>query len=94
MPRLRFSKDARADMREIAAYIARDKPDAARKWVEKIKAKCRLLTDRSQIGERSPELGDDIRLTLVVSYVIYFRSLGSVVEIARVIRGDRDVKEL
>ena len=94
MARLRFSKDAGADLREIAAYIARDKPDAARKWVEKIRSKCRLLTDRSQIGEKHPGLGDDIRITLVGSYVIYFRDLGSVVEIARVIRGDRDVKNL
>ena len=94
MPRLRFSKDARADLRKIAAYIAQDKPDAARRWVEKIKAKCHLLTDRSQIGELRPDLGEDIRFTLVGSYVIYFRNLRSVVEIVRVIRGGRDVKDL
>jgi toxin ParE1/3/4 len=91
---LRFSKDAHADLREIAAYIAQDKPDAARRWVEKIKAKCGLLTDRSQIGEMRPDLGDDIRFTLVGNYVIYFRNLGSVVEIVRIIRGDRDVEDL
>jgi toxin ParE1/3/4 len=94
MPKLRFSKVARADLHGIATYIARDKPEAARKWLEKIKAKCRLLTDRAQIGELRPDLGSGIRITLVGSYVIYFRHLGSVVEIARVIRGARDVKDL
>jgi len=94
MPRLRFSQDARSDLKEIARYIAHDKPDAARQWVEKIKSKCRLLTGHPDLGEARPDLGDDVRCTLVGSYVIFYRCSRQAVEIARVVRGDREMREL
>ncbi|MCU0983292.1 MAG: type II toxin-antitoxin system RelE/ParE family toxin, partial [Pirellulaceae bacterium] len=51
MPRLRFSRNARADLQEIARFIARDKPGAARNWIEKIKAKCYLVASHPNLGE-------------------------------------------
>ncbi len=61
MPRLRYSRDSRDDLKAIAAFIARDKPDAARRWVAKIKAKCKLLKSHPDLGESRPDLGSDIR---------------------------------
>jgi len=94
MPRLRFSRDARADLQEISHFIARDKPIAARKWVEKIKAKCRLLADYPRLGETRDDLGEGVRCTFVGNYVIFYRAVGGLVEISRVIRGDRDVRSI
>jgi toxin ParE1/3/4 len=94
MPRLRFAKDARDDLKEIARYIARDKPDAARKWVEKIKDKCHLLARHPEIGESRRDLGENVCCTLLGDYVIFFRRVGGFVEISRVIRGDRDTRTL
>jgi toxin ParE1/3/4 len=94
MPRLRFSHDARADLREIARFIARDKPSAARKWVEKLKAKCRLAAQFPELGQMRKDLGRDIRCTFVGSYVIFYRHRGAILEIARVIRGDRDIRSI
>ncbi|NLX98737.1 MAG: type II toxin-antitoxin system RelE/ParE family toxin [Rhodopirellula sp.] len=73
MPRLRFSHDARADLRDIARFIARDKPIAARRWVERIKAKCRLVAKQPDLGEIREDLGPAVRSTLVGSYVIFYR---------------------
>ena len=61
MPKLRFSAESKDDLKEIARYIANDKPSAAREWVKKIKEKCYLLASHPDIGDMRPELGDGIR---------------------------------
>ncbi len=94
MPKLRFSAESNDDLKEIARYIANDKPNAAREWVTKINEKCHLLASHPDIGEMRPELGDGIRCTYVVSYVVFFRRKDDSVEIARVIPGDRDPQSL
>ena len=94
MPRLRFSRDARVDLQEILRFIARDKPVAARKWVEKIKSKCHLLASHPKLGEARDDLGEGVRCTFVGSYVILYRHISGTVEISRVIRGDRDIRSI
>ncbi len=92
---LTYSANALRDMNELAAFITRDKPVAAAKWVENLEAKCRLLASTPEMGAEVPTLGPSIRSTYFGRYVIYYQ-LGSSnrVEILRVIAGDRDVKEL
>jgi len=90
MPRLRYSEQSKSDLKEIARFIANDKPDAARKWVSKLREKCRLASKHPEIGDERPELGDGIRSTYLGSYVIFFRRNDGFVEIVRVIRGDVD----
>jgi toxin ParE1/3/4 len=94
MPRLRFSRNARADLQEIARFIARDKPGAARKWIKTVKTKCRLVADHPKLGESREDLGPGVRTTLVGSYVIFYRILGDNLEVSRIVRGDRDVDSL
>ncbi len=94
MPRLEYSGKAKADIKNNAGYIARDNEAAARKWTAKIRKKCRLIAKYPDLGDPRPEYGPGIRTTYVGSYVIYFRRKGDVLEIVRIIRGDRDVKSL
>ena len=90
MPRLRYSAESKEDLRQIARFIARDKPGAARQWVEKLREKCRLVAKHPDVGDARPELGDGIRATYVGSYVIFFRCVEGFLEVVRVIRGDVD----
>ena len=90
MPRLRYSEQSKSDLKQIARFIANDKPDAARKWVSKRREKCRLASQHPEIGDERPELGEGIRSTYLGRYVIFFRRSDGVVEIVRVIRGDVD----
>ena len=90
MPRFRYSEKSKSDLKQIARFIANDKPDAARKWVSKLREKCRLASQHPEIGDERPELGEGIRSTYLGSYVIFFRRSDGVVEIVRVIRGDVD----
>ena len=90
MPRLRYSEQSKSDLKQIARFIANDKPDAARKWVSKLREKCRLASQHPEIGDKRPELGEGIRSTYLGRYVIFFRRNDGFVEIVRVIRGDVD----
>jgi len=94
MPRLRYSAKSTEDILEIASYIARDKPIAARNWVKQIKAKCQLIAKHPMLGDERSSLGNNVRSTYVGQYVIYFRGDDDFVEIDRVIRGDRDIQSL
>ena len=94
MPRLRYSAASKDDLKQIARFIAQDKPVAARQWVAKIREKCRVVARHPDIGDERPELGDNIRSTYVGSYVVFFRHTDGVIEIVRVIRGDRDTQTL
>ena len=88
MPRLRYSAQSKDDLKQIARFIANDKPVAARKWISKLREKCRLASQHPEIGDDRPEMGEGIRSIYLGSYVIFFRSANGFVEIARVIRGD------
>lgn len=94
MPRLRFSRNARADLKEIARFIARDKPVAARNWVERVKAKCRLVARQPGLGEVREDLGEGVHATLVGSYVVFYRVIGGNLEVSRIVRGDRDIRSV
>lgn len=52
MPRVHYSSLAAEDLLENAEYIARDKPDAAYRWVEKIEATCELLAADPEVGQQ------------------------------------------
>ena len=94
MPRLRYSDASKDDLKRIARFIAQDKPSAARQWVAKLREKCRLIAKSPDMGDPRPELGENIRSTYVGRYVVYFLRREAVVEIVRVIPGDRDTRRL
>ena len=94
MATLRFSENSRRDMEAIFDYIARDKPTAAARWIDKIEEKCELISGRPEIGEQRNEFGADIRSCVVGRYVIFYRPFSDGTEIVRIIAGDRDIRSL
>ena len=91
MSRVIFAPLAEADLDEILGYIARDKPRAAVDFVARLREKCYTLGTHSEIGQRRPELGADLRSFAVGNYVIIYRPISGGVEIARVVSGYRDL---
>ena len=89
-----YTSSAKQDLADILTYIARDKPDAAAAWVEKIEAKCLLIASQPEMGELKRQLGVDIRANVVGRYVIFHRTANDRVEILRVIPGDRNITDL
>jgi toxin ParE1/3/4 len=88
MPKLRYSDASKDDLKEIARFIAKDKPKAAREWAAKVREKCRMLAKHPDIGDDRSDVGDAIRSTYVGSYIIFFRHREGTLEIIRVRRGD------
>ena len=88
MPKLRYSDASKDDLKEIARFIARDKPTAARQWAAKIREKCRLLAKNPEVGDDRSDLGEGIRSTYVGRYIIFFRHSESALEIVRIRPGN------
>ncbi len=95
MARVHYSSLAAEDLCETAEYIARDKPEAAYRWVEAIEQTCERLALNPEMGEQRTirRLGN-CRCFTCGKYVIFFRGAADGIEIVRIVRGDRDVERL
>ncbi len=95
MPVVNYAPAAESDLVDIADYIARDKPEAARRWVERIRETCETLATQPEIGELRRGFGvPGCRSFTVGNYVIFFRATAGGIEIARVVHGSRDLRNL
>jgi len=88
--KLRWSDRARQDLREIGRYIARGSPDAARKWVSRLRRRAIKTAAIPQSGRIVPEFGKpDIREVLLGNYRIVYQVTGKAVTILTVFEGHR-----
>jgi len=95
MPTVIYSPAASNDLVDIAEYIARDKPEAARRWVQMIREKCDLLASHPRMGEERPGFGlPGCRYFTVGNYVVFFRATEDGIEVARIVHGSRDLSNL
>ena len=87
-----ITKVAERDATSIFAYIVRDNPDAAVKWIEEIERQIDSLEtfpERSPIIPESKELGRQYHHLIFGNYRTIFRIQGSKVIIMRVVHGAR-----
>lgn len=90
-----YSLEAENDLVGIADYIARDKPEAARRWVQRIFETCQTLAVQPSLGVVREEFGVvGCRSFSVGNYVIFFRPKDVGIEVARIIHGSRDLRNL
>ena len=86
-----YSPLAERDLLEIATYIARDKPQAARTFVQTLRDRCRFIAKHRDFGSARPLLaGGSLSSHVLGNYVIYFRRVEAVVEIVRILHAARD----
>jgi toxin ParE1/3/4 len=90
---LRFSPDARADLLEIAAFIAQHNPRAAARLVVRLEETCRLLATRPLIGRRRDDIEPDLHDFPVGNYLFLYDIIGGI-EIVRIVHGARDLKRV
>ena len=95
MARLTFTALAHTDLQEIHSYIAKDKPEAARRFVERLRTKARQLAETPGMGRSR---GEDLRPGLfsfpVGQYVLFYREKADGIVLVRVIHGSRDLPAL
>jgi toxin ParE1/3/4 len=85
---------ARSDLREIWKHIARDNPDAATRWRDKLEEVFLMLARHPLLGQTCNELRAGLRFSCSGNYVVYYELAGRRIRIVRVLHGARDVRRL
>lgn len=95
MPHVIHAPEADDDLEGIVDYIARDKPNAARDWLARVRQTCETLAANPEIGEiRDGFSVQGCRSFSVGNYVVFFRAIKDGIEVSRVIHGSRDMRGL
>jgi toxin ParE1/3/4 len=94
MARLTITESARADLREIGAFIAQDSPAAARRVVERLRTQARKLAATPGIGRSRKDLRPDLFSFPVGRHVLFYRPQADGIVLVRVIHGARDLPAL
>jgi toxin ParE1/3/4 len=90
MTRLRWTRRAKRDLLEIGDYIASDDPIAARRWIERLRARAVLAAKTPNAGRVVPEVGrDDVREVFVRTYRIVYRVMSREIVVLTVFEGHR-----
>ncbi|HXO22894.1 MAG TPA: type II toxin-antitoxin system RelE/ParE family toxin, partial [Thermoanaerobaculia bacterium] len=76
--------------KEIASYIARDSPEAARRWLARLQERARLAAETPFAGRVVPEFSvPDLREVLVGNYRIVYRVGSEAIQVIAVFEGHR-----
>jgi plasmid stabilization system protein ParE len=87
---VRWTERALEDLIEIGDFIAEDKPEAARAWVERLRERALIAAQAPLAGRRVPEVDrEDIRETYLRSYRILYRVVADGVVVLTIIEGHR-----
>lgn len=90
-----FSPQALADLEEIARFIARDNPETAIAWGDKLIDRAEVAGQRPMAGRVVPEIGDRmIREVLLKSYRIIYRVEPKRIVVLTITEGHRRLREL
>ena len=79
--KLRWTERSQRDLDEIERFIARDDPDAGRRWVALLEERARAAAVAPLAGRSVPEIGHaDVREVLVKRYrIVYLVRAGDIV---------------
>jgi antitoxin ParD1/3/4/toxin ParE1/3/4 len=95
MGRFLLTGPAKADIREIVAYVRERNPSAAPKVRQNLQQAMRRLADFPGIGHVRNDLSDEsLRVWAVYSYLIVYRPDTRPLQVLRIVHGARDLKRL
>ena len=94
MTRYRLTRTARSDIQEIWTYVAKDRPVAADRLIDRIYEKFRTASLHPGTGEARSDLAPGLRVVSVGNYVVIFREIPRGIEVVRVVHGARDLRRL
>ncbi len=93
MSRYRLARQAEADLDDIWSYIGieQQNPTAADSVLSALHARFSLLATQPLMGVSREEYGENLRSFVSDNYLIFYRPIDDGIEVARVIRGSRDI---
>ena len=89
-----FTDLAKADLEEIADYIACDNPKRAISFVEEIVGKCQNITIFPRSSRVQSEFSHNLRILTYKRYAICYTCDDEFVRIERIIAGERNIIDL
>jgi toxin ParE1/3/4 len=90
--RFALTSSALHDLAAIDDYVRAESPAAADRLLASLQATFALLATNPAMGRRRDELRPGLRSFPVGTYVAFYRIVGDVVEIVRVLHGRRDIE--
>jgi toxin ParE1/3/4 len=94
MASVTFSPKSRQDLIEIGDYIAKDSRGNARRFIGKLREQCERIGKAPLAYTGREDLAPGLRMAPMGRYVIFFRVLGDVVRIERVLHGARNLRAI
>ena len=96
MSRFVLTVDAKADLKEIREFIAKDDPAAAERQLMRFRQAFRRLAKFPRIGHRREDVtsSEAVLFLPVGSYVVVYRPEPKPLMIVRVLHGSRDLAAL
>ena len=90
MRTIRWTERAATDLLAIGDYITADNPDAAWRWVERLRKRAVKASRTPRGGRVVPEIGrDDVREVFVGAYRIVYRVMPREIVVLTVFEGHR-----
>ena len=86
-----FSPKSRQDLLDIGDYIAKDSLAKARSFVAKLMDQCQRIGTAPLAYPGREDLAPGLRMAPMGRYAVFFRVLGDMVRIERVLHGARDL---
>jgi toxin ParE1/3/4 len=88
--KLRWLNLALDDLDEIAGYVSKDNPDAARRMVKRLWKAAHVLTGQPEMGRPGRVHGTRELVVVNTPFVLPYRVVGAEIEILRVLHGARN----
>jgi len=93
--RVLYAPEAETDVYAIARYIAEEADlAAAYRFLDNIDEMAHLIATQPEMGRKREDLSPRLRSLPVGPFVLFYRATKGGIEIARVLRGSRDIPSL
>ena len=92
--KLRYLPAAEKDLLSILEWIAKDSPDRAISFVNKLDKRISILETFPKTGRipRHPKLRESgYRILVIESYIAFYKILGHTIQVHRIIHGSRNL---
>jgi toxin ParE1/3/4 len=93
MPRVDKTSQSEQDEFDIALYIARDNPAAAKRLLQRFDRKLERLAEFPGLGRSRDDLMPGLRSYPIKKYLLLYRAVDDGIELLRVLHGMRDLKK-
>ncbi len=89
-----IAPEAIQDLKEITHYLANFNLDTSENFLNQFETKCRYLVQFPKIGRSYKQIRSYLRGLPFNGYIIFYRLGNDVIEIMRVVKGNRDLEAL